>query len=176
MLEPWKRKEIKNGQWLGVTVRSQGNGGKVRKLSFIIIIIIIENSKENRIYVIFLFSFKQVLVCAHRYIILEAGESQHGQGLCYVLENDFTFDESYEPCKGRPTERDHEDYGYCQAGTSGILLEDGTMILGTPGPFTWRGTIFVISVGGKYLDRDKTMYYGPHNDQNSPVEKYSYLG
>lgn len=118
---------------------------------------------------------KQVLVCAHRYIT-KFGESQHGQGLCYILGNDFTFDETYEPCRGRSTERAHEEYGYCQAGTSGILLEDSTMILGTPGPFTWRGTIFVISIGGEYLKRDKMHYYGPHNDQNAPVEKYSYLG
>lgn len=117
----------------------------------------------------------QVLVCAHRYIV-KSGESQHGQGLCYVLTNDLRFDESYEPCKGRATERDHEEYGYCQAGTSGALLDDGTMLLGTPGPYTWRGTLFAISVGGEYLKRDKNHYYGPHLEQTSPVDKYSYLG
>lgn len=61
--------ELKEDQWLGVTVRSQGNGGKV-------------------------------LVCAHRYISLN-GESQHGQGLCYVLTNDLKYEDVYEPCKGR---------------------------------------------------------------------------
>lgn len=63
-----------------------------------------------------------------------------------------------------------------QVGTSGALLDDGTMILGTPGPYTWRGTVFVISVGGEYLKRDKNHYYSPHLDQTSPVDKYSYLG
>lgn len=63
-----------------------------------------------------------------------------------------------------------------QVGTSGALLDDGTMILGTPGPYTWRGTMFVISVGGEYLKRDKNHYYSPHLDQTSPVDKYSYLG
>lgn len=114
-------------------------------------------------------------MCAHRYIA-KTGESQHGQGLCYVLTNDLKFDDSYEPCKGRNTEREHEEYGYCQVGTSGALLDDGTMILGTPGPYTWRGTMFVISVGGEYLKRDKNHYYSPHLDQTSPVDKYSYLG
>lgn len=114
-------------------------------------------------------------MCAHRYIV-KTGEQQHGQGLCYILTNDLKFDETYEPCKGRSTEREHEDYGYCQVGTSGALLDDGTMILGTPGPYTWRGTLFVISVGGEYLKRDKNHYYGPHFDLNSPVDKYSYLG
>lgn len=44
------------------------------------------------------------------------------------------------------------------------------------GPLTWRGMIFVISVGGEYLTRDKTNYYSPHTDASSPVDKYSYLG
>lgn len=117
----------------------------------------------------------QVLVCAHRYIS-QIGESQHGQGLCYVLSNELKYDETYEPCKGRSTTRAHEDYGFCQVGTSGTILEDDTMVLGTPGPYTWRGTVFVISVGGEYLKRDKIHYYGPHLDQTSPVDKYSYLG
>lgn len=115
-----------------------------------------------------------MLVCAHRYII-KTGDSQHGQGLCYVLSNDLKYDETYEPCKGRSTARAHEEYGYCQVGTSGTLLDDDTMVLGTPGPYTWRGMIFVISVGGEYLKRDKTHYYSPHI-VDSPVDKYSYLG
>lgn len=117
----------------------------------------------------------QVLVCAHRYIS-RTGESQHGQGLCYVLSNDLKYDETYEPCKGRTTTRAHEDYGFCQVGTSGTILDDNTIVLGTPGPYTWRGTVFVISVGGEYLKRDKIHYYGPHLEQTSPVDKYSYLG
>lgn len=72
--------------------------------------------------------------------------------------------------------RDHEEYGYCQVGTSGTLLEDDTMLLGTPGPFTWRGTVYVTSFDENFLRRDKNMYYGPHFEQNSPVDKYSYLG
>lgn len=114
-------------------------------------------------------------MCAHRYIT-KGGESRHGQGLCYVFHNDLTFDEPHEPCMGRSTKRGHEEYGFCQAGTSGTILDDGTMILGTPGPYTWRGTIFVTSIGGEYLKRDKTRYYGPHDDATSPVNKYSYMG
>ncbi|XP_075155333.1 multiple edematous wings isoform X2 [Haematobia irritans] len=136
--------EIKEDQWLGVTVRSQGLGGKV-------------------------------LVCAHRYIT-KVRENRYGQGLCYVLTNELSYDEVYEPCKGRTVQRAHEDYGFCQVGTSGALLDDNTMVLGTPGPFTWRGTVFVTEIGGEYLERDKNMYYGDHSDTSSPVEKYSYLG
>lgn len=72
-------------------------------------------------------------------------------------------------------ERAHESYGYCQAGTSGFML-DGNAVVGTPGLFTWRGTIFTKQCTGEYLSRDKTTYYGPHTDNVSPVDKYSYLG
>lgn len=115
------------------------------------------------------------MVCAHRYVT-KLGQSQWGLGMCYVLGNDLVYDTRVEPCKGRPTNRAHEEYGYCQAGTSGTLLDDGSMVLGTPGPYTWRGTIFVISLESEFLKRDKTNYYSPHQDQDSPVDKYSYLG
>lgn len=135
--------EIKDGQWLGVTVKSQGYG--------------------------------KALVCAHRYIGKER-ESQYGRGLCYVLDNELNFDDVYEPCKGRSTARGHEDYGYCQAGTSAALLDGDVMVLGTPGPYTWRGTIYITEIGKDYLKRDKNMYYSDHSEKNSPVDKYSYLG
>lgn len=115
------------------------------------------------------------MVCAHRYIIKNF-DSQYGQGLCYVLENNLELDDTYEPCKGRPVSRIHEDYGLCQAGTSGDFLEDGTIIMGTPGPYTWRGTIYLTTVVGDYLARDKTTYHGEHREFKSPVDKYSYLG
>ncbi|XP_017030441.1 integrin alpha-PS1 isoform X1 [Drosophila kikkawai] len=149
ILSPPSDDEIKEGQWMGVTVRSNplqanGSGGKV-------------------------------LVCAHRYMFV-VRENRHGQGLCYLLTNDLQFEEVYEPCKGRPVKRQHEDYGMCQAGTSGALLDDDTMVLGSPGPSTWRGSIWVTQVGGEYLQRDKTTYYSNHADVGSPVDKYSYLG
>ena len=43
------------------------------------------------------------------------------------------------------TFRAHEEWGYCQAGTSAILLADKTALIGTPGPYTWRGTVFAVS-------------------------------
>ena len=56
------------------------------------------------------------------------------------------------------------------------MLKDGTVIMGSPGPFTWRGAIFLSATAGSFLSRDKTIYYSPHLDAISPVEKYSYLG
>lgn len=131
---------------------------------------------------------------------------QWGQGLCYTLTQNLDYDETWEPCRGRPTtwyvklfstavahlyflmvqhfiillvnqtHRAHEQFGYCQAGTSGMLLDDDTALIGTPGPYTWRGTVFAVSVSDDFLHRDKTLYYGPLTQDHSPVDKYSYLG
>ncbi|KAJ8879066.1 hypothetical protein PR048_019672 [Dryococelus australis] len=115
-----------------------------------------------------------VMVCAHRYV-RKGKDYQWGQGMCYTLTQYLDYDETWEPCKGRPVNKAHEQYGYCQAGTSGVLLND-TAVIGTPGPYTWRGTVYVISVSDDFLNRDKTLYFGPLTDTDYPVDKYSYLG
>ncbi|GIY00013.1 integrin alpha-PS1 [Caerostris extrusa] len=115
-----------------------------------------------------------VMSCAHRYIL--AGEDyQWGQGICYSLTQDLHFGRAWEPCQNRPVNKAHEQYGYCQAGTSGLITEDNTIVIGTPGPFTWRGTVFTNSVSFKIKD-DKRWYFGPLLEETSPVDKYSYLG
>lgn len=136
--------EIKEGQWLGVSVRSQGPG-------------------------------KKAAVCAHRYI-RKQGELQFGQGLCYTLSNELELVDVMEPCRGRSVVREHEEYGFCQVGTSSSLLDDDTLILGSPGPYTWRGTIFAQDTRDDELERDNVVYMAPVQDGASPVEKYSYLG
>ncbi|XP_050530461.1 integrin alpha-PS1 isoform X2 [Daktulosphaira vitifoliae] len=143
-LAPPLAEEIKDGQWLGVTVRSQGRGGKV-------------------------------MVCAHRYITRGPGY-QWGQGLCYTLTQNLDFDNCWEPCKGRPTTNGHEQFGYCQAGTSGILLEDDTIVIGSPGTTIWRGTLFMVSISDDFLHRDKTYYFSPLSEKSAPIDKDSYLG
>jgi integrin alpha 7 len=70
-------------------------------------------------------------VCAHRYISkpgTSEDDAQHGIGLCYILGNDFVYDDVFEPCKGRAKDKLHEEYGVCQAGTSGALLDDGEVM------------------------------------------------
>ncbi|VVC46162.1 Hypothetical protein CINCED_3A016546 [Cinara cedri] len=137
--------EIKDGQWLGVVVRSQRPGGKV-------------------------------MVCAHRYIN-RGTEYQWGQGLCYTLTQHLEFMECWEPCKGRETDKGQMQFGYCQAGTSGVLLEDDTVVIGAPGSYNWKGNIFMVNVSDDFLLRDKTCYYSPVRDVDvSPVDSNSYLG
>lgn len=99
-----------------------------------------------------------------------------GQGLCYVLNNDFSFGFAVEVCLGRSIEREHEQYAFCQAGTSGMILDDGTAVIGTPGVMIWKGTVFAVEIDGEFLSRDKTQYYGAHENVDSPVPNYSYLG
>ncbi|KAG5326302.1 ITA1 protein, partial [Pseudoatta argentina] len=135
--------EIKDNQWLGVTVRSQGIGGKV-------------------------------MVCAHRHIVKTA-DSQWGQGQCYILSQDLKYDDLKKPCSGKPTNKAHEQFGYCQAGTSGLLTAEDRVVIGTPGPHTWRGTLYLFTISDEFLTRDNTVYNAPMQDF-SPVNKYSYLG
>ncbi|XP_034186491.1 multiple edematous wings isoform X2 [Osmia lignaria lignaria] len=142
-LVPPGNDEIKDNQWLGVTVRSQGIGGKV-------------------------------MVCAHRHVVKTA-DSQWGQGQCYILTQDLKYQDLKKPCSGKPTNKAHEQFGYCQAGTSGVLTSEDRVVIGTPGPHTWRGTLYLFTISDEFLTRDNTVYNAPMQDA-SPVSKYSYLG
>lgn len=112
---PIDSEEIKEDQWMGVTVRSQSNGGKVslatphattrnpRHISAGLI----GNARFAR-FACFVVLFLQVLVCAHRYILKEGHketESQHGQGLCYLLSTELEYEDTINPCLGRSTVR-----------------------------------------------------------------------
>jgi len=55
--------------------------------------------------------------CAHRY--KKTGSSfVWGQGICFSLSNTLEELDALEPCSGKPTTKAHEQYGFCQAGTS----------------------------------------------------------
>lgn len=128
-------------------------------------------------------------MCAHRYIKINNPQSLAytasgpgspglylGQGVCYVLNEDFSFGFAVEVCRGRSIEREHQQYAFCQSGTSGAVLPDGTALIGTPGAMTWKGTLFNVAIEGGFLSRDKFQYFAPHDNLHSPVPNYSYLG
>lgn len=48
-------------------------------------------------------------------------------------------------------------------------------MIGTPGPYTWQGTVYISTVEDNFFKRDNTIYNAPMQDA-SPVKKYSYLG
>ncbi|XP_050311536.1 integrin alpha-PS1 [Anthonomus grandis grandis] len=144
-LLPPQNDEIKDGQWLGVSLRSQKPGG-------------------------------QVMVCAHRYIQSKDLTKYHlGQGLCYLMNSNLKITETLQPCKGLPTDHLHQEFGFCQVGTSATFLGENA-VMGAPGPFTWRGTVFVQAINEDFFQRDKTTYKGPLLDTADPIDKYSYLG
>lgn len=135
--------ELREDQWLGVTVKSQGPGG-------------------------------YALACAHRYVVKPTDSEQWGYGVCYTLTSNLDYDDYWMPCDGRSVAKAHEEFGYCQTGTSAMITENNNALFGSPGPYTWKGTVFSNNVR-KGIEDDIQWYLGPL-DANSPVDKYSYLG
>ncbi|KAH8040230.1 hypothetical protein HPB51_009778 [Rhipicephalus microplus] len=113
-----------------------------------------------------------VLACAHRYVN-KGATYRWGRGICYTLSQFLDLHRAWEPCENRPVDKAHEQFGFCQAGTSGVISEDSTIVLGAPGPYTWKGTVFTITV--KRTLRDWAWSVSPFLDEEAPVEKYSYL-
>ncbi|XP_067225800.1 integrin alpha-3b isoform X1 [Chanodichthys erythropterus] len=111
--------EMVEGMWLGVTVASQRNGGRVLAC--------------GHRYV------KK---------LLGTEEQQRMVGKCYVRGNDLTYDPSdywqsdnYELCDFN---YDQNLEGMCNMGISGGMTEDD-VFFGTPGSFVWQGTVHMKS-------------------------------
>ncbi|XP_033911681.3 integrin alpha-3b [Acipenser ruthenus] len=112
--------EMVEDMWLGVTVASQGgpNGGRV-------------------------------LACGHRYVkILMSGSEEQRRmiGKCFVRGNNLSYNPSddwqthhYEVCNPA---NDMSSEGMCTMGMSGGMTETEVYI-GTPGSFTWQGSVDV---------------------------------
>ncbi|XP_077062271.1 integrin alpha-3b [Siphateles boraxobius] len=111
--------EMVEGMWLGVTVASQRNGGRVLAC--------------GHRYV------KK---------LLGAEEQQRMVGKCYVRGNDLTYDpndywqsDTYELCDFN---HDQDLEGMCNMGISGGMTEND-VYFGTPGSFVWQGTVHMKS-------------------------------
>lgn len=114
------------------------------------------------------------VACAHRQV-LEGPDYRWAQGVCYSLTKNLTIHKQWEPCQNRPVNKAHEEFGYCQAGTSSDISDTSDIVIGSPGPYTWRGTVWSNSINFGLRD-DKTWYMAPVIDQEAQVDKYSYLG
>lgn len=114
------------------------------------------------------------MACAHRQV-LKGFNYRWGQGICYSLTKNLTYHKTWQPCLNRPVNSAHEQNGYCQVGTSCDISDSSDIILGSPGPYTWRGTIFANSISFTPRD-DRTWYMAPVQDEESKVDFYSYLG
>ncbi|KAM9347351.1 integrin alpha-6 [Symphorus nematophorus] len=155
-------KENKENQWMGVTVQSQGPGGKIvtcahryqRHLS-------VNTSQESRTI----------------------------PGRCYVLSQDLTIDESSDEdggnwnfCEGR--DRRHETFGFCQQGLAATFTKDyHYVVFGAPGAYNWKGIVRVEQKNTTLLERgvydDGPYEVGDGDDLNPelvPLPFNSYLG
>uniref|UniRef100_A0AAX7SWF4 Integrin alpha-2 domain-containing protein n=1 Tax=Astatotilapia calliptera TaxID=8154 RepID=A0AAX7SWF4_ASTCA len=155
----WDR-ESKHNQWLGVTVKSQGIGGKVVTCAH-------------------LYELRQR--------VNQSSETRDPIGRCYVLSEDLTNRDDLDGgewkfCEGRP--QGHEQFGFCQQGLSVSFTPDKNFILfGAPGTYNWKGEMRVQLLNQTLLDLG--IYDdGPYevadekqlNAQLIPVPYHSYLG
>ncbi|XP_078795438.1 integrin alpha-6 isoform X5 [Oryzias latipes] len=112
------KRESKEDQWMGVTVQSQGPGGKI---------VTCAHRYERRTTV------------GH------TNELHSIIGRCYVLSQDLTVDPNADEdggnwnfCDGR--DRSHEKFGYCQQGMAAAFVSH-YLVFGAPGTFNWRGVV-----------------------------------
>ncbi|XP_073939664.1 integrin alpha-7 isoform X6 [Castor canadensis] len=154
------QKESKENQWLGVSVRSQGPGGKI---------VTCAHRYESRQRV------DQIL------------ETRDVIGRCFVLSQDLAAHDDLDGgewkfCEGRP--QGHEQFGFCQQGTAAAFSPDNHYLLfGAPGTYNWKGTARVElcaqgSADLAHLD-DGPYEAGGEKEQNPrliPVPANSYFG
>ncbi|XP_028261398.1 integrin alpha-7 [Parambassis ranga] len=145
-------RESKDNQWLGVTVKSQGIGGKVVTCAH-------------------LYELRQR--------VSQPSETRDPIGRCYVLSEDLTERDDLDGgewkfCEGRP--QGHEQFGFCQQGLSVSFTPDKNFILfGAPGTYNWKGLLFMAS------PVEDALLYKTQEPSNRPtpfedVAHNSYLG
>ncbi|XP_056627893.1 integrin alpha-3b isoform X2 [Triplophysa dalaica] len=115
LITPPQSTEMVEGMWLGVTVASQKNGGRVLACGH-----------------------------RYVKILLGAEEQQRMVGKCYVRGNDLSYDPSdywqsdtYELCDFN---YDQNLEGMCNMGISGGMTESD-VYFGAPGSFVWQGNV-----------------------------------
>ncbi|XP_031205219.1 integrin alpha-7 isoform X2 [Mastomys coucha] len=127
------QKESKENQWLGVSVRSQGPGGKI---------VTCAHRYESRQRV------DQVL------------ETRDVIGRCFMLSQDLAIRDELDGgewkfCEGRP--QGHEQFGFCQQGTAATFSPDSHyLVFGAPGTYNWKGLLFVTNIDSS--DPDQLVY------------------
>ncbi|EDL79108.1 integrin, alpha 6, isoform CRA_c [Rattus norvegicus] len=151
--------ESKEDQWMGVTVQSQGPGGKV---------VTCAHRYEKRQHV----NTKQ--------------ESRDIFGRCYVLSQNLRIEDDMDGgdwsfCDGRL--RGHEKFGSCQQGVAATFTKDfHYIVFGAPGTYNWKGIVRVEQKNNTFFDMN-IFEDGPyevggetdHDESLVPVPANSYL-
>uniref|UniRef100_A0A8C1CKI1 Integrin, alpha 6b n=1 Tax=Cyprinus carpio carpio TaxID=630221 RepID=A0A8C1CKI1_CYPCA len=154
--------ENKENQWMGVTVQSQGPGGKILACA---------HRYQRRMFV----GLPQ--------------ELRDVTGRCYVLSEDLTINNSLDEdggewmfCNGR--NRGHERFGSCQQGLSATFTKDyHYLVFGAPGAYNWKGLVRMEQKNSSLWEMN-VFDDGPYEvgDENRldpelvPVPANSYLG
>uniref|UniRef100_A0A3P9NBI9 Integrin subunit alpha 6 n=1 Tax=Poecilia reticulata TaxID=8081 RepID=A0A3P9NBI9_POERE len=150
------RQESKEDQWMGVSVQSQGRGGKVVTCA--------HRYQKHR-------SGSQS-VLGRCYVF--------SQDLTINLSDDMDGGD-WKFCEGRDGETDHARYGVCQQGLGVTFTKDYHYVLfGAPGARNWKGMLRVEQKNITLIERE-IFHDGPYefeNDKqpNSSVPANSYLG
>ncbi|XP_041265898.1 integrin alpha-7 [Onychostruthus taczanowskii] len=122
-------RESKENQWLGVSVKSQGPGGKI---------VTCAHRYEVR----------------HR--VRQPLETRDVIGRCFVLSQDLRLRDELDGgewkfCEGRPP--GHERFGTCQQGLAAAFSPDRRyVLLGAPGTYNWKGTVRLEQLRQSSLD------------------------
>ncbi|XP_016850467.1 integrin alpha-7 isoform X1 [Anolis carolinensis] len=151
------KKESKENQWLGVTVKSQGPGGKIVTCAHLY-------EARNRVN--------------------EPLETRDVIGRCYVLSEGLEVSDEFDGgewkfCEGRP--QGHDRFGFCQQGmATGFTADRHYILFGAPGTYNWKGTIRAELSGLDLSHYDDGPYEaGGEKDQDPsliPLPANSYLG
>ncbi|XP_063215051.1 integrin alpha-7 isoform X8 [Chroicocephalus ridibundus] len=150
------QRESKENQWLGVSVKSQGAGGKI---------VTCAHRYEAR----------------HR--VRQPLETRDVIGRCFVLSQDLRVRDELDGgewkfCQGRP--QGHDRFGSCQQGLAAAFSPDHHYVLfGAPGTYNWKGLLFVTNIDSS--DPDQLVYKTPQPGEKVPgaagdVAHNSYLG
>ncbi|KAM3933622.1 integrin alpha-7 isoform 3-T3 [Leptodactylus fuscus] len=155
-----RNRESKENQWLGVTVKSQGPGGKIVTCAHLY------ESRQR---------------------VTQPSETRDVIGRCFVLSEDLTVSDDLDGgewkfCEGRP--QGHEMFGFCQQGMSAGFTSDNHYIMfGAPGTYNWKGELRVERFNQTFLELhsydDGPFEVAGENSQKPeliPLPSYSYLG
>ncbi|XP_078573327.1 integrin alpha-8-like [Branchiostoma floridae x Branchiostoma japonicum] len=89
-----------------------------------------------------------IVACAPRYWykgLRGFSESWNLVGNCLLARRNMTRIQEFSPCKNREFKRAAWfEEGFCQAGTSAAITQNGDIVFGAPGSYLWEGQIFSI--------------------------------
>ncbi|KAI0242235.1 Integrin alpha-PS2 [Lamellibrachia satsuma] len=109
-----------------------------------------------------------VVACAPSYVhFTSALDKREPVGSCWVMKNAMADIKEYTPCRARAN--GHDRLGFCQAGFSAAISDDGSqLMMGAVGSYFWQGQVFVQDLN----------HAEKHNEtlERPPWEDNSYLG